>query len=361
MTIIFTRYLYTADEVILTFMECLLKQEDIEECYYWFYEYYKSGYEEKSIKLLWKIYYDYYYIKNPKMEEKINDKYLKWKETKDIKYMLWVVKNLFRLNKCHTILLLRTYYNNRNTDILTGEMINIDTIKYKNKEEILFIKAVKQKKKIAIAYYLKRIKDDDRKLILVNKSLNENIEYNNNYSDKYHYLLAKVIKNLKITPKKKVYYKMVLNKEVKNILETDESCRNDGKLNDVNYIYKTLSKRRIYGISKNIGCFNLARQNKDINHIFWYHWEYYAYKCPLWQGRFDKYNIEINEKKLTIDFKDEDEYEEFYEEYGYEPDEQSSDIQEKSICKMENFTIKNWINSIFDKKVTKNIRIKIDY
>tara|TARA_B000000477_G_C6082100_1_gene223608 strand:+ start:243 stop:1328 length:1086 start_codon:yes stop_codon:yes gene_type:complete len=361
MTIIFTRYLYTADEVILTFMECLLKQEDIEECYYWFYEYYKSGYEEKSIKLLWKIYYDYYYIKNPKMEEKINNKYLKWKETKDIKYMLWVVKNLFRLNKCHTILLLRTYYNNRNTDILTGEMINIDTIKYKNKEEILFIKAVKQKKKIAIAYYLKRIKDDDRKLILVNKSLNENIEYNNNYSDKYHYLLAKVIKNLKITPKKKVYYKMVLNKEVKNILETDESCRNDGKLNDVNYIYKTLSKRRIYGISKNIGCFNLARQNKDINHIFWYHWEYYAYKCPLWQGRFDKYNIEINEKKQTIDFKDEDEYEEFYEEYGYEPDEQSSDIQEKSICKMENFTIKNWINSIFDKKVTKNIRIKIDY
>tara|TARA_B000000475_G_scaffold174759_1_gene140529 strand:- start:7420 stop:8448 length:1029 start_codon:yes stop_codon:yes gene_type:complete len=342
-------------------MECLLKQEDIEECYYWFYEYYKSGYEEKSIKLLWKIYYDYYYIKNPKMEEKINNKYLKWKETKDIKYMLWVVKNLFRLNKCHTILLLRTYYNNRNTDILTGEMINIDTIKYKNKEEILFIKAVKQKKKIAIAYYLKRIKDDDRKLILVNKSLNENIEYNNNYSDKYHYLLAKVIKNLKITPKKKVYYKMVLNKEVKNILETDESCRNDGKLNDVNYIYKTLSKRRIYGISKNIGCFNLARQNKDINHIFWYHWEYYAYKCPLWQGRFDKYNIEINEKKQTIDFKDEDEYEEFYEEYGYEPDEQSSDIQEKSICKMENFTIKNWINSIFDKKVTKNIRIKIDY
>ena len=33
------------------------------------------------------------------MEEKINDKYLKWKETKDIKYMLWVVKNLFRLNE----------------------------------------------------------------------------------------------------------------------------------------------------------------------------------------------------------------------------------------------------------------------
>tara|TARA_B110000285_G_scaffold235483_2_gene317508 strand:- start:1461 stop:2534 length:1074 start_codon:yes stop_codon:yes gene_type:complete len=357
MTIVFTRYLYSVDEVTLTFMECLLKQQDIEECYYWFYEYYKSGYEEKSFELLWKIYYDYYYIKNPKMEEKITNKYLKWKATKNIKCVLWVVKNLFRLNKCHTILLLRTYYNNRNTDILDDNEEN-DTIKYENKEEILFVKAIKQKKKIAIAYYLNRIKDD-RKLELVNKSLTEQIQYNDNYSDKYHYLLSKTIKSLKITPKKKVYYKMLLNKEVTNILQTDESCKNDSK--EVSYSYKTLSKRRMYGISKNIGCFSLSRQNKDINHIFWYHWEFYAYKSPLWKSRFDKYDIKINKKKQTIDFKDDDEYEEFYEEYGYEPDEQSDDVQGKSICKMENLTIKMWINSVFNKKLKNNIRVKIDY
>ena len=51
----------------------LLTHLNPHELNHWFYEYYKSGYEEKSIKLLWKIYYDYYYIKNPKMEEKIND------------------------------------------------------------------------------------------------------------------------------------------------------------------------------------------------------------------------------------------------------------------------------------------------
>ena len=361
MTIIFTRYLYNVDEVILTFMECLLKQKDLEECYYWFYEYYKSGYEEDSFHLLWKLYYDYYYIKNPKMEEKITNKYLKWKETRNIKYVLWVVKNMFRLNKCYTILLLRTYYNNRNTDILTDDISKIDTINYTNKEEVLFSKAVKQKKKTAIAYYLKRIKDNKRKLELVNKSLNKNIKNNDNYGDKYHYLLAKIIKSLKITPKKKVYYKMILNKEVTNILQTDKSCRNDGKEKNVNYIYKTLSNRRVYGISKNIGCFNLSRQNKDINHIIGYHWEYYAYNCPLWKSRFDKYDIKINKKKQIIDFKDELEYEEFYEEYGYEPDEQSSDVQEKSVCKLEKNTIKKWINNIFCKKLTKNIRIKIDY
>ena len=53
--------------------------------------------------------------------------------------------------------------------------------------------------------------------------------------------------------------------------------------------------------------------------------------------------------------------EEFYEEYGYEPDEQSKEVQEKSICKIERSNIKKWIDSIFDKKLTKNIRMKITY
>ena len=43
MSISLTRYLYNKDEVKLTFIECLLKQENIEECYFWIYEYYKTG------------------------------------------------------------------------------------------------------------------------------------------------------------------------------------------------------------------------------------------------------------------------------------------------------------------------------
>ena len=52
------------------------------------------------------------------MEDKNNNKYLKWKEKNDIKFVLWIVKNLFRLDSCYTIFLLRTYYNNRNTEVL---------------------------------------------------------------------------------------------------------------------------------------------------------------------------------------------------------------------------------------------------
>ena len=360
MTITFTRYLYNADEVILTFIECLLKQNNLEECYYWFYEYYKSGYVEESWSLLFKIYYDFYMIKNPKFEEKIKMKYSKWKENKDIKQSLWVVKNLFRLNKCHTIFLLRVYYNNRNTDILKGDTIELPGIQYKNKDEILLVKSLKQKKKIAISYYLKRVKNDNRKLQLVNKVLDKQFKYSD-YSDKYHYLLAKIIESLKITPKKKVYYKMFMKKELDLLLESDKSCRNNGKHEDISYIYKTLAEKRIYGISKDIGCFVLSREKVDLNHIFWYHWEYFAYKCPLWRDRFEEYKIKVSDKKQLIEFEDEDEFERFYEDYGYEPDEQSKEVQEKSICKIEKSNIKNWINSIFEKKITKTIRVKIAY
>jgi hypothetical protein len=84
-------------------------------------------------------------------------------------------------------------------------------------------------------------------------------------------------------------------------------------------------------INKNIGCYNLERYNCDINKILWYHWEYFAYDCPLWKERFDMYDIKINHDTQEIVFTNEDEEEEFYETYNYEFDEQSLTTQNKII------------------------------
>ena len=109
MTLVFTRYLYNVDEVVLTFLECLLKQKDVQECYYWIYEYYKTGYSVECWNLLWKIYCDFYMLKNPKMERKMKLKQKLWNKNNDISSILWVVKNLFRLDKCHTIFMLYSF------------------------------------------------------------------------------------------------------------------------------------------------------------------------------------------------------------------------------------------------------------
>ena len=113
---------------------------------------------------------------------------------------------------------------------------------------------------------------------------------------------------------------------------------------------------------KNIGSFPLERFNfESPNKILWDYWEYYAYKCPIWEQRFNKYKIKVNNKKELIDFENDDDLEEFYEEYGYEPDEQSKEVQEKSIKKIEKLVLKKWINGLFKNQLTKNIRIKIAY
>jgi hypothetical protein len=330
---IFTRYLYNKDEIQLTFMECLLKQEDIEECYYWFYEYYQSGYEEESWQLLYKIYYDFYYLKNPKMINKINKKHEAWKLSNDIKLVLWVVKNLFRFNKNYTIFLLRTYYKDRNLESVKSlEM------------------AIKEKNKNAVVFYLYKSCPIEVKKSLEAKSL---VKIYENY-DITHQLLAIIIKGFKIYSKKKCYYKMVVEKDLLKMLKSNEKETE---------VRKTLTKRRLYKISHNIGCFNLDRYKVDLMDVFRYHWEYYAYKCPIWRKRFDKYKINVSDAKKLIYFEDEDEkaneYDEFYDEYNYEPDEQKKEIQD--IGEIEKSSIKTWINNIFERKLVKNIRIRLTY
>ena len=56
--------------------------------------------------------------------------------------------------------------------------------------------------------------------------------------------------------------------------------------------------------------------------------------------RFDKYKIKVSDKKQLIEFDDDDELEKFYEEYGYEPDEQSAEIQQKSSIEINRSNLK---------------------
>ena len=66
MTLKLTRYLYNQDEVKLTLIENLLNQKNLKECYFWIHEYYQSNSVEDTYNLIYKIYYDFYGLKNPK-------------------------------------------------------------------------------------------------------------------------------------------------------------------------------------------------------------------------------------------------------------------------------------------------------
>jgi hypothetical protein len=63
---------------------------------------------------------------------------------------------------------------------------------------------------------------------------------------------------------------------------------------------------------------------------------YYAYRSPVWKSRIEEYNGVPNDEKKTIDFPNDDLYEEFTEKWYYDPDEQDIDVKRKLI----NFTDK---------------------
>ena len=434
MTLKLTRYLYNQDEVKLTLIENLLKQKNLKECYFWIYEYYQSNSVEDTYNLIYKIYYDFYGLKNPKFEKKINKYYKLFTRDNDIKYILVIIKNLFKFEKDSTIFLLRTYYSRNLLSLLKSKNVILDNFKFSNQNQQKLVNSISQKNKEGIAYYLKKLINDNNLIELLSKILKNKIIINDNYN-KYSQLLFIIISSFKIQSKKKVFYLKIQNKEIENVLLTNYKSYNENTMmiKDENYItewlkkapigfdkifpnpkkqiefvmkqkykdieealgnlwkdkdkvkgkeydaliffgsilddillkietpYKIFQNKRLYSISDNIGCFNLQRNEYNLNDIFWYHWEYFAYKSPIWKKRFDKYNINVNDEKQTIEFKNEDELEEFYENYGFDPDEQKLDVQEKSIKNIKNKKLSDWLNSIFKKKIKKNIRIKVNY
>ena len=360
----FTRYLYNEDEVVLTFLEQLLKQENLNECYFWIYEYYKSGFVSETWNILYKIYYDFYALQNPKLEKKINEYYEKFKKDKNIKHVLCVVKNLFRFKNDYDIFMMRIYYNKIKIDKLDIHDIEIKNYSVKRAEEILLANAINKQNSNLISYYLQKLIlfDYDELIKLLKHILHKEIVINDNYNNKYHQLLVFIMNSFNIKSiDKPVYYKRVNIKEMKIVLKSDEEYYNKGNCQDVSHAHNTLGEHRLFTISQNIGCFKLERRKFDLNELFWYKWEYYAYKSPLWEERFSKYKIKVNDKKQLIDFEDDDELEEFYFRYGYEPDEQKQEIQDKSIIEIKNNYIHDWVNTLFEKKLGKKIRKKLKY
>jgi len=175
-------------------------------------------------------------------------------------------------------------------------------------------------------------------------------------------LVIIILKILNKSFKSNYYYKKATIIEYQNVLKSDEDCFN-GHLTDISYIYTTLKQKRLYGISQNIGCFNLNRRNMDVKleKLFWDNWEYFSYFSPLWKKRYDQYLFHIDHERKKIIFEDDDQQDEFYNKYGYEPDEQPKEVQELSIKEIPYSRLDNWINELFIKKIKRKIRINISY
>jgi hypothetical protein len=337
----FTRYLYEKDEVKIALLMSLLNKSD--ESIFWAYELFYSGFKNELVEWIWIIYYDFYYSKNPSFEKYLSNKLNNVTDVFEDKLIALVVNNLLIRPFSLDVFILRKVYSTKIKD-----NINMEFIYYKEKLEL----ALSEKNYLEIA------------LLILNK-----------INEKYHIeILTLIIEffisnyELKINLQKdiKEYKKIVKNNNIKNnnikILLLSRiiyyfSILKNIKLGKSLYVhvddediimyenitaitknreflpYKILANACIYNIdSKNyLSLFHLKRDKQDIKLAYRYNWLYYASYSSLWKNRILKHNGIINDKEKKIIFVDENQEEKFYNEFGYEPDEQKIEVQLKSI------------------------------
>ena len=343
--------MYNLDEVELTLLECILSKKPFQEIYFWTNELYYSIDKNAVWQFIYKIYYDFYYLNYPQFVEKINKKYLKWKKNNKIKYILYVTYNLSRCKKIDVnIFLHRTYFSSVLKYIIKN--INLRNCYGENRYEKLLSFAISSRNNHFIAYYLKKIQNNDKiKNILIQNQIN--ITENCLYCDKKHLFLVSVLDFPKI--QNKFIFKKVPENAYNDVEKQLSVKIEKGKK------YKELKEKRLFNISNTLGGFELVRSDYLLNNEFWYNWEYHAIKTPVWKKRFDAYKIKVSHRNKCIKFIDDDELEDFYEKYGLEPDEQSKEIQEKSTKSIRSITINNWISRICPEIKIDKIEKKLKY
>lgn len=177
------------------------------------------------------------------------------------------------------------------------------------------------------------LKFDSKKIVMeYEKYLGNNYQRNN----KRIMILARTIHYFVLVNNKKLGKNIYVHIEAEDII-MHENISADLKENDKGHAIlparKILPLAKVYSIDVDnyLSLFELKREKQDIKTAYYYNWLYHASFSPLWKSRIAKYNGYVDEENKLIVFDEEIDIQNFYDEYGYEPDEQSEDVENKTI------------------------------
>ena len=348
--LIFTRYLYIKNRVEFSLFSSFI-EKNIEKALFWAYELYYSGFEYELIELLWKIYYDLYAALNPSFHTYFVKKHEEWIfEKKEIIIALIIKNMIIRSCSLDTLLFIKI---NREIPNIESKKDFKKLLEERNYRDITkYILQTQEKEipklfKITLKYFSEKIK-------IKKEKEEEKFEYIKNNIKPQNILLSIVMSFyyllLKYHKEKNLY--IVFNDEeilLKNYKTIEITA-------DINRAYKILPLVYSFEVEDNI-LFNLFNNDNDILHndttmnllfekellknAYYYDWLYYSSFSPLWLNRIKKYNGIIDYETKKVLFSDDEKEEEFYMQFNYEPDEQNTNIQEKSIKIIEIKNIRN--------------------
>ena len=365
----FTRYLYEKDEVKLALILCILNKK--EESIFWAYELYYSGFNTELTHLFWTIYYEFYYTLNPSFEKYLLNKLksnLIWDSNCDY-YLAMIIHNFIIRPFNMDIFMLKQVVNM--CDFETGDVILESILHCEDylilaslllseiKEECLMDTFIK-----GIQYFIEKgLRIDKNKCVTQYTTLLDSI-YHSTPNQKRVILLARImnyfssIKNIKmgkhiyihIEPEEVIVYKTIY-----------------ADLKIVNYIPilpadKILSLAAVCQIDpyNYLSLFQLKRETNNIIQAYRDQWLYYSSFSPLWKERIEKHHGQIDKENKKIIFEEQEDSDDneqaFYDEFGYEPDEQKREIQNKTIQEIKRE--KTWL-TFYGEHKTKGI-IELD-
>ena len=331
--IVFTRYLYLKDEVEIALLVSLLNKN--EDAIFWAFELYFSGFEDELFELFWKFYFEFYASFNPTFEAYLIQKqnaFLSSSSDEKQKLVGTIVNNLLIRKYTLDVFMLHQVTSSFEIEIEEEKTLEIllekkdyeqiasfvlDVAREDELENILersidyfIMKKVNLKKQKIIKEFKKHLYKNKRAIVL------SRIMH-------YYYLMKgfKMGKSLYVSVDMEdtITYETILNGEVTTFRP-----------------YKILPMACICGTNdlKYLGLFKLKREiykELGIKNEYDYHWEYHAYLSPVWRKRMERFQGFLNHERKRLEFPDDDLFEEFYEEYAYEPDEQKMCTKEKNI------------------------------
>ena len=367
--LILTRFLYSKDEVELSLLTSLLKNDDLQIIYYWAYELYYSGFD--IFAFMWKIYLDFYYIQNPYLETYFIKKYNLWKKDGDMKHVAYILRNMYNLPIDSSVFLSRQSYNcvEASTSIyrfkdgvVPAWLMGIDK-KYHN-----LLVAIKKRNFENIWFYLDKVYDADANANdddanandanayickVIGDLLNVNISINI-VGSTLHYLIAVIIKSL-LHPSKSLLHMPLALPLAKHLFvvpkqeHLDEIIKLEKEV--IGKTYDTLMFKRMVEVHDMIGSFDLERWNWSTHDEFinanWFHWEYYAMGSPLWLARLNDAGGKVNDITKTIVFDTDEQQEDFYNLYAYDLDELPKEVQNMSMKPLSKNDGSVWYKFIF--------------
>uniref|UniRef100_A0A6C0B0G1 Uncharacterized protein n=1 Tax=viral metagenome TaxID=1070528 RepID=A0A6C0B0G1_9ZZZZ len=338
--LIFTRYLYNKDEVKLALFVAILKKQE-QKSLFWAYELYYSGFEAELFDFLQKIYMDCFYTLNPAFHKYFQKKLREWTETRLETVPAAIIKNMVIRPCTLDFLLLKHITSHFEIELELDE----EKEKELDEEDInknSFLTAwLQEKKYLFIAeYVLNRCKTTEKTLhTIISYFKEKGIVSSEKFLKKDNKLSQNDITLLTTMLLFSMQENKVVNKKVYITVKEEQIKRfqtlrvHDGLKN-----YKLLRKVYEYGIDEDnyLSLFS-SKRDDQLRENFFYNWEYYASFSPIWASRIQEYGGEINHetKKVIFDEGEDDEHqqqcEDFYLHFNYEPDEQSLEIQNKSI------------------------------